>query len=307
MDLSFLVASIGLFPIYVEYVDDVNTPLLTPFLHFTRMFELLTDNQVAFQQGVMQLLGQPASASKLGSSVKVRDPRMFSGKHEEVTPFLSEVNRLIQFNSVSFPTDNHKVLFLALYLKDGIPVEWFNHLETLASPLLHNWPRFVDEFKKKFADPRLIQTAEYKLDRLFQTSSAHSYLTHFIEISSHLDMTEQMKISRFMKGLKPAIKDNLISIINRPQTLHGWENIIIQVDANIHQREIEKQEESGKKPAKTSPPNPLPTSIMTPANTDVVPMDIDAIRTQAQRDYRVKNNLCPHCGNAPQQAKVLPE
>ena len=55
---------------------------------FTRMFELLTDNQVAFQQGVMQLLGQPASAPKLGSSVKVRNPHMFSGKHEEVTPFL---------------------------------------------------------------------------------------------------------------------------------------------------------------------------------------------------------------------------
>ena len=26
MDLSFLVVCIGLFPIYVEYVDDVNTP-----------------------------------------------------------------------------------------------------------------------------------------------------------------------------------------------------------------------------------------------------------------------------------------
>ena len=93
---------------------------------FTRMFELLTDDQVAFQQGVMQLLGQPASASKLGSSVKVRNPCMFSGKHEEVIPFLRKVNHIIQFNSVSFPTDNHKVLFLALYLKDGIPVKWFN-------------------------------------------------------------------------------------------------------------------------------------------------------------------------------------
>ena len=97
-----------------------------------------------------------------------------------------------------------------------------------------------------------------------------------------------------MKGLKPAIKDNLISIINRPQTLHGWENIIIQVDANIHQCEIKKQEESGKKPAKSPPSDSSPTPIPTPANTDIVPMEVDAVRTssaprgkltQAEREY----------------------
>ena len=108
-----------------------------------------------------------------------------------------------------------------------------------------------------------------------------------------------------MKGLKPAIKDNLVSIINRPQTLHGWENIIIQVDANIHQREIEKQEESCKKPAKSPPSDSSPTPIPTPANTDIIPMEVDAVctssapcgkLTQAERDYQIKNNLCLYCG-----------
>lgn len=226
------------------------------------MFNVLADNQVTFQQGIMQLLGQtPAIAPKLGSSVKVRNPWMFTGKHKEVTPFLSKVHHIIQFNAVSFPTNNHKVIFLALYLNDGIPVEWFNHLEKTGSPLLHNWSRFIDEFKKRFSDPRLIQPAEHKLDRLVQTSSAHSYLTRFIKISSHLDMTEQTKISQFMKGLKPAIKDNLVSVIHCPQMLHGWENIIIQVDANIHQCKIEKHEESNKKAEK--PSSDLPTQPTT--------------------------------------------
>ena len=52
-------------------------------------------------------------------------------------------------------------------------------------------------------------------------------------------MTKQTKINHFMKGLKPAIKDNLVSIIDRPLTLMGWENIIIQVDANLHQQDLE--------------------------------------------------------------------
>ena len=148
------------------------------------MFNVLADNQVAFQQGIMQILGQPPAAiPKLGSSVKVRNPRMFTGKHEEVTPFLSKVNHIIQFNVVSFPTDNHKVIFLALYLQDGIPVEWFNHLEKAGSPLLHNWSRFVDKFKKKFSDPRLIQTAEHKLVQLVQPSPP-ALLTHISHVSS---------------------------------------------------------------------------------------------------------------------------
>ena len=51
----------------------------------------------------------------------------------------------------------------------------------------------------------------------------HMYLTCFVKLSSHLEMTEQMKI-----------KDNLVSIIDQPLTLISWENIIIQVDANLH-------------------------------------------------------------------------
>ena len=94
-------------------------------------------------------------------------------------------------------------------------------------------------------------------------------------------MTEQTKISCFMKGLKPAIKDNLVSIINCPQTLHGWENIIIQVDANVHQREIEKHEESGRKPGKPSSDLPTQPTTTLPANTDVVPMEVVAVQTSS--------------------------
>ena len=157
---------------------------------FTCMFNILADNQVAFQQCIMQILGQPLAATpKQGSSVKVWNPRMFTGKHEDVTPILSEVNHIIQFNVVSFPTDNHKVIFLALYLHDGIPVKWFNHLEKACLPLLHNWSRFVDEFKKKFSDPCLIQTAKHKLNQLVQTLISHTL--HWDLVPSQHDRADQ--------------------------------------------------------------------------------------------------------------------
>ena len=172
-----------------------------------------------------------------GSSVKIHDPRLFNGKHDEVVPFISEIQRIIKFHPASFPDDHKKVLFVVLYLKDGNPVEWFNHLELAQSSLLYNWTAFLAEFRKKFADPRLSSSADQRLDKLKQTGSAHSYFTRFVEISSHLNMTEQTKINQFMHGLNPAIKDNLVSIVDCPSTLMGWENIIIQVDANLYQRD----------------------------------------------------------------------
>ncbi|PPQ91144.1 hypothetical protein CVT25_012551 [Psilocybe cyanescens] len=160
-------------------------------------------------------LAPPVVAKSFGGTVKVHNPRMFNSKYEEVTPFLSEIHRIIEFNAVSFSTDHHKVLYVGLYLKDGIPIEWFNHLEQFKSPLLYDWSGFVQEFTTKFADPHLILSADQKLDRLKQT-----------ELSLHLDMTEQTKISHFMKGLKPAIKDNLDGNISLSRSTLIYTNVI---------------------------------------------------------------------------------
>ena len=81
--------------------------------------------------------------------------------------------------------------------------------------------------------------ADQKLEKVKQTGLVHAYLTCFVKLSSHLKMTKQTKINWFMKGSKPVIKDNFVSIINQPLTLMGWENIIIQVNANLHQHDLE--------------------------------------------------------------------
>lgn len=248
-------------------------------------------------------MAPPVVAKSFGGTVKVHNPRMFNSKYEEVTPFLSEIHRIIEFNAVSFSTDHHKVLYVGLYLKDGIPIEWFNHLEQFKSPLLYDWSGFVQEFTTKFADPHLILSADQKLDRLKQTGLAHFYLTRFIELSLHLDMTEQTKISHFMKGLKPAIKDNLVSIVDRPKTLLGWEHIIIQVDTNLHQRDIEHRDEPAKKSTFHKTSNNPNSTMPNTTNTDVISIDVDAVTvgaphgklTPAERAERIDKKLCLYC------------
>jgi hypothetical protein len=293
------------------------------------LMAMLTENQTALQQSLIDVMAEVACRPVIqapaqqapsvfhGNSVKLRNARLFSGKHAEVTPFLSEVKRIIAFNPASFPDDHSKILFVALNLKDGIPVEWYNHLELSNSALLWSWNDFLAAFRKKFADPSLITTADQRLDNLKQTGSAHYYLTSFMELASHLDMTEQTKISRFMKGLKPSIKDLLVNVVNRPVTLEGWEPIIISIDTNLYQRDVERRLENGNSngnghhasngngnghqnpqnsnlappenlpyvpPVPLSPAPPFPTSFSDVVPV-VVPMDVDAISASSTHDY----------------------
>ncbi|KAG6828931.1 hypothetical protein H0H87_009796 [Tephrocybe sp. NHM501043] len=130
-------------------------------------------------------------------------------------------------------------------------------------------------------------------------------------------MTEQTKITRFMKGLKSSVKDHLVNIIDCSLTLEAWEPLVISIDMNLHQREIEKWLETGKK--KTPNHNQSNQHTIQPAThtvtpvtntsstSDVVPMEVDSISspgtskpcgplTTAEREHCMKNNLCLYCG-----------
>ncbi|KAG6855658.1 hypothetical protein H0H87_012365, partial [Tephrocybe sp. NHM501043] len=130
----------------------------------------------------------------------------------------------------------------------------------------YNWTNFLAAFHKKFANPSLILNADTKLDNLKQTGSAHYYLTAFIELVSHLDMTEETKISCFMKGLKSTVKNHLVNIINQPKTLKEWEPLIISIDTNLHQHEVEHYlENGGKKRKDTNSMDTFPSSTFIPS------------------------------------------
>ncbi|KAF5387625.1 hypothetical protein D9615_000718 [Tricholomella constricta] len=315
-----------------------------PSTDFSGVINMLAQNQSTLQATILDVMAEVARRPVVqaappalsnppprGNTIKLRNARIFNGKHSEVTPFISEIKRLIEFNASSFPDDHTKVLFVGLNLKDGIPIEWFNHLEHSGSSLLWNFNNFLAAFRKKFADPSLITTADQRLDQLKQTGSVHYYLTSFMEIASHLDMTEQTKISRFMKGLKPIVKDALVMVVNRPTTLEEWEPLVISIDTNLHQREVERRIEdklSGGKKKKEKdgnyntsnsatyvPPyakqaNPSSNQPNPTSTADVVPMEIDAVATEPkpsgprpkltpeERKRRFDNKLCLYCGCA---------
>ncbi|KAG6849840.1 hypothetical protein H0H87_002426, partial [Tephrocybe sp. NHM501043] len=108
-----------------------NAPALSP--KFAAILAQLTHNQTMLQNSLIDVmnevahhpgqLGPDQSQPAHGSHVKLRDARIFNGKHNDVTPFISEVKCIIKFHPPSFPDDHSKVLYIGLHLKDGLPIE----------------------------------------------------------------------------------------------------------------------------------------------------------------------------------------
>ena len=138
----------------------------------------MNQHQAQFQEQVMQILTTltgphnltSESSTSHGSSIKLCNSQVFNSHHEEVIPFLSEVQQIIQFYPSSLPDFHQQALFVTMYLKDSIHIEWFNHLEVSGSPTLHQWPSFMSKFHK-FGDPQLSSIADQKLEKVKQTGS----------------------------------------------------------------------------------------------------------------------------------------
>lgn len=290
-----------------QYVNDL-----------THMMKLLTTNFEAFQNIMANYVqGQantsaPAAATTASATTpvprgtaRVRDPRRFNGKIDEVEPFLNEIEDCVYIQRFALPTDEDKCRYMGLYMADGSPVEWFANIKRNHAHLLHDFTQFVVDFRTKFSDPNIQSTAMMKLDRLRQTGSAFQYTTKFHEICTHLKMTEETKIDRYKRGLKEAVKDALVPVFPRPTTMKAWEHLILAIDNNIFQRNNEKKHSANHhNSAVINPVHPPSTQPSSSTSTEVVPMDIDAVHTSTfrgkltseERQARMKANLCLYCG-----------
>ena len=85
--------------------------------------ELLTQVQHAQLQGQFQ---QQAQQQIGGSrSLKIKEPRTFTGKREELIPFTSELRNAITLQRGALVTDNDKALYMNAFLKKpGPPDSW---------------------------------------------------------------------------------------------------------------------------------------------------------------------------------------
>ena len=259
----------------------------------------------------------PASATSFGS-IRVKDPRQFTGKASDVKAFLDEITNYIYLQRHQITTDYKKSLLLSLYLADGNPKSWYQAIKNSTPNLLHDFDLLLEDFRRHFDDSDLESMAYRKIKALRQTGSCAAYALRFRELVVYLDWTDKSKITAFKEGLKDQVCDLLIMVHPEPTIFDEFVKICIELNNAIHENELDKCRAKSGSTLNTADhiypnqtyhsPTPYYSTTATTPSTDIPalppskPMSIDATKTrrgpltQAECDHCRANNLCLYCG-----------
>ena len=102
-------------------------------------------NALSTQAPTTAPFSAPASATSFGS-IRVKDPRQFTGKASDVEAFLDEITNYIYLQRRQITTDYKKSLLLSLYLADGNPKSWYQAIKNSTPNLLHDFDLLLEDF-----------------------------------------------------------------------------------------------------------------------------------------------------------------
>lgn len=75
-------------------------------------------------------------------------------------------------------------------------------------------------------------TAQEKFLKLCQDQfrSCVIYVAHFEELLPFVDWSDQSTINTFYKGLKPCVKDSLVSVLSKPTIFRDYTKLCVEID-----------------------------------------------------------------------------
>ena len=222
---------------------------------------------------------------------KIPAPEKFDGKKGNAAKaFLLDCKTYFIANPSSFPTDDSRIMYVLMNLKDGIPKQWGQHyLRKLLSgdpdTMLMDWEAFEAGFLANWSDPAALQVAERRIGELNQTGSASNYATEFRVIASKLDWSDSALMAAFRQGLKPFIKEKLIEhTIGRDiKTLDDLISLTCLIDNTLFEARRASKTIQG-----SSSSSPAPSGKNTGRSNGFVTLEI--------REKRKKAGECVKCG-----------
>ncbi|QRV99684.1 Retrotransposon-derived protein PEG10 [Ceratobasidium sp. AG-Ba] len=222
---------------------------------------------------------------------KIPAPEKFSGKKGNAAKsFMLDCKTYFVANASSFPTDDARIMYVLMNLKEGIPKQWGQYyLKKLLAgdqdPVLDSWQAFESGFLTNWSDPAALQVAERRINKLKQTASASDYATELRVIAGELEWSDSALMAAFRRGLKPFVRSKLIEhTIGRTITsLDELINVASLIDNTLFEARKEAQTTSQKCSSSANKPT-------TGKSAGFVTVEI--------REKRRKAGQCPKCGDA---------
>ncbi|GAA5916773.1 hypothetical protein JCM5296_001319 [Sporobolomyces johnsonii] len=273
--------------------------------------------------------GHKGELPTLGSKIKVKEPETFDGARgsskADVNNFVSQLQNYIA-DTTGWRDDAHKVRVSASYMR-GSAYTWIasylalSDLDKLKPE--YDWLQDFGKFTKKvvstYGDPDKDAADARRLNQLRQTGATSLYAAEFRHLSLCLNWGAEALKFHFIHGLKEEVKDELARI----DDIGDFDTLVekaITIDNCLFQRRLHRSA-TGKTTSSTFPLSATvrsSTSTSTTTTTDAPAedrMQIDGNRktttrrgplSQAEKDYRRKNDLFGFCGGAGHYASGCP-
>lgn len=259
----------------------------------------------------------PFVASPTPKEPKINSPAPFKGNKSLSEEFILKCDQVFAVCHRTYHNDDTKLAFV-FNLLEGDAYQWIKPalLAKDKPSWITTWLSFRSEFLKTYSDSDVKETARHKLKILKQTTSASSFVTEFKRYSTYLDLTDESLRQTFFDGLRVDVQDRLLS----PQRFDSFDDL---VDAAIEWDNLLFNRRRAHKTPQVNIETPrrpftsvtrahlsaTPSTTVTPSvTTGPWPMDVDAMQhkgplTQAEKDFRRKNNLCMYCREPGHQVK----
>ncbi|KAJ5105138.1 Retrotransposon polyprotein [Penicillium alfredii] len=254
------------------------------------------------------------AASAPASSVGIKLPKAesFDGTRSKLRGFLTQMDMHLDMNRGRLVNDAAKVIFVSSYLR-GQAWDWLEPYireyyektpdawSAMAQGIFSRYSSFRQLLERTFGDIDAKATAERKLARTRQTTSATAYVAEFMAHAAILGWDDYALIPPFYGGLKSHIKDE-IARIGRPTTMNEFVDTVVRIDNRFYDRQREESElkQWRRNPGRGNGGRFQQRRNFGRRDNDPYgpkPMELDAARLPTEEQKRRKNNnLCFNCG-----------
>lgn len=177
------------------------------------------------------------------------------------------------------------------------------------SLLLRDYDGFVNLFRQVFKRWGARQAKKAELLNIIQGNhEVSAYMAHFQRLADSTIWTEDTKVVVLYRGLKEKLKDAMVTVVPRPETVAGLVDLALQLEQHPSERKEERQKTDHRKPA-VRVIREHPREEGHPQPTAPEPMMVDAIcppLTDKERNRCLREDACLYCGETGHYLRSCP-